>query len=46
LAGKQLFKTNLSYSSVKNGEVEKEKATKQKVMFENLFNNFKKKYDD
>ena len=46
LAGKQLFKTNLSFSSVKNGEVEKEKATKQKVMFENLFNNFKKKYDD
>jgi hypothetical protein len=26
--------------------LEKEKASKQKLMFENLFNNFKKKYDD
>ena len=32
-AGKQLFKTKLSFNSVKNGEVEKEKANKQKVMF-------------
>lgn len=26
--------------------MEKEKANKQKLMFENLFNSFKKKYDD
>ena len=28
------------------GEAEREKANKQKLMFENLFNSFKKKYDN
>lgn len=31
---------------IHSGEADKDKALKQKVMFENLFNGFKNKYDD
>lgn len=44
--GKQFAKVRTYKQQVDVSEAEREKVAKQKAMFENLFNGFKKKYDE
>lgn len=44
--GKQFAKVRTYKQQVDVSEAERDKVAKQKAMFENLFNGFKKKYDE